>query len=860
MRHHRLSVIAPSLLAVLALPMLVAEEAVTPAPVPAQQQGTAPTATPGAALSAERKQSADEKLVQARAAFQSAHFIEARELVDEAIRLNPENAEAQALREDVLAVLSVRANRLAMAATWFRAMQDVKTQELAVRLQSLMESGDRKMAAKDYAGAELDFDRVDIGLRSFPYKFDWGTLPQQVEAKRADARAKARDAALDRQSQARNEAAVEADRQAALQEEALKNKVDELMRRARGSMARKDYKRAEIDAWSAYELDRRRDDARDLYLKARQGGHEQFDNEYRDQRLERLARVHEEIHKELIPQNELVVYPEDWHQRSLRKAQELGSSKEEPWMGDLRGKLQQRITTNFVDKDFSEVVSWMREVSGISFVVAPDVTVGMKNVTLQVKDMRLEEAIRWICTITQINWAIDKQAIYLSKTPIQGAAVLKMYDVTDLVSPIVDFAGKEPGFAAMGQGANGGAGGGAVALFAPAAGGGEGGTGGMDINKLIDFVKRSIEPASWTLEGRTIEPRTTTLFVNQAPEVHRKLEDLLRHMRQSQNLQVKMDVRLLDVRKGFFEEIGVEFRDPGAGTTAGATGSGLIQGSTVDGGQRIYTQQGSVAPPNGYQRLNTHVAYLGNLTQNLPANNYQSSINAGATSMQRGLWLDASYHPLGFVGMDQVNAIFMAMEEETDAQIIQQPELTVFNGQRANCTFVKQYAYIQSYDIVTYAMDPRIAVLLYGDVLDVRPVVSSDRKYITLEMRPTSVDFLGSYIENLTAPRRMAGGGGNNNNIGGNYMTTISNYQLELPNIELRSLRSTVMLPDRGTLVLGGYTKALRQRTHTGVPFLSHIPFLGRLFSKNGVYDQNRRLFFMLSAEIYDQQEREGQH
>jgi type II secretory pathway component GspD/PulD (secretin) len=856
MRHHRSSVIVPSLLAVLALPVLMAEDAAVPAPAAPTPEAALQAAD---AAGAERKTASDTKYVQARAAFQSARFIEARELVDEAIRLNPANNDAQILRDDVLAVLSVRSNRLAMAATWFRAMQDVKTQELAVRLQGLMENGERKIAAKDFAGAELDFDRVDIGLRSFPYKFDWGELPKQVEAKRAMARAKSRDAALDRQAQARDEASSEATRQAALQEEALTSTVDELMRRARGSMARKDYKRAEIDAWNAYELDRRRDDARDLYLKARQGGHDQFDSEYRDQRLERLARVHEEIHKSLIPQNELVVYPEDWHQRSLRKAQELGANKEETWMGELRSRLQQRVTCNFVDRDFTDVVQWLREQTGISFVIAPDVIAGgVKNVSLQVKDMRLEEAIKWICTITQINWALDKQAIYLSKTPIQGSVVLRMYDVTDLVSPIVDFPGKEPGFAALGQGAAGGAGG-AVALFAAPAGG-EAATGGMDINKLIEFIKKSVDPASWK-DGVDIQARTTTLFVNQSPEAHSNLTSLLTHMRQSQNLQVKMDVRLLDVRKGFFEEIGVEFRDPVAGTTAGQAGAGLINGATVDGGQRIYTQEGSVAAPNGYQRLNTHVAYLGNLTQTLPGNNYQSSVNAGATATQRGLWLDASYHPFGFVGMDQVNAIFMAMEEETDAQIIQQPELTVFNGQRANCTFVKQYAYIQSYDIVTYAMDPRIAVLLYGDVLDVRPVVSSDRKYITLEMRPTSVDFLGSYIENLVAPRRLAGGGGGGG--GGNQnggLVTIGNYQLELPNIELRSLRSTVMLPDRGTLVLGGYTKALRQRTHTGVPFLSHIPFLGRLFSKNGVYDQNRRLFFMLSAEIYDQQEREGQH
>ena len=81
---------------------------------------------------------------------------------------------------------------------------------------------------------------------------------------------------------------------------------------------------------------------------------------------------------------------------------------------------------------------------------------------------------------------------------------------------------------------------------------------------------------------------------------------------------------------------------------------------------------------------------------------------------------------------------------------------------------------------------------------------------------------------------------------------------IELPNIEVKQMRSTVILPDKGSMLLGGYVQGLRQRTHSGIPFLSHIPFLGRLFSKNGIYDENRRLYFLLTAEIIDLGEREA--
>jgi type II secretory pathway component GspD/PulD (secretin) len=119
-----------------------------------------------------------------------------------------------------------------------------------------------------------------------------------------------------------------------------------------------------------------------------------------------------------------------------------------------------------------------------------------------------------------------------------------------------------------------------------------------------------------------------------------------------------------------------------------------------------------------------------------------------------------------------------------------------------------------------------------------------------MEVRPTSVLPVQFIIENIVAPR--IGAAGNVLIIYGFF-----NYPIELPNVEVRELRSTVMMPDKGTLMVGGFTSSLRQRTHSGIPFLSHIPFLGRLFSKNGVYDENRRIFFLLNAEIVDLGEKE---
>ena len=83
-------------------------------------------------------------------------------------------------------------------------------------------------------------------------------------------------------------------------------------------------------------------------------------------------------------------------------------------------------------------------------------------------------------------------------------------------------------------------------------------------------------------------------------------------------------------------------------------------------------------------------------------------------------------------------------------RMVRQPEVTCFNGQRSSANFVRQQSYIADYDVSSEdTPDPNTEILNVGDVIDVRPLVSADRKYITLEVRPSSVElirrFLGKY-------------------------------------------------------------------------------------------------------------------
>lgn len=818
----------PALVPLLALCAgLTAEGVPTPAPTltPEQQQaweelkaseGHSPDAI-----------AAEAKYVEARALYQAARFVEARAAVDAALLRYPPHRAAQALREDILAVLSLRDNRLKQATTWLGSIQDVKTQETAVRLAARLNEGDRKMAAKDYAGAELAYDGVDIALRTFPYQFDWGNLPEQVATKKLEARAKDRQAQVERQREDRARAAKIAEEKREAGEAALSAKVDEMLRRAEVAYSRQDYKRAEVDAWNAYELDRRREDARTLYLKARRKGHEQFDATFREERLERLTRVHELVHQSLIPQTELLVYPEDWQKRAQRTPPDIGTGKEEPWLASIEEQMNEIITFDFEDAAFEDVMAFFRQVTGLTIIVAPNVYAnGAPPITLKATNMRFREALKWVLEMGNLHSAIQNQAIFISNEPIAGAVVLRMYDVADLISPVRDLPGRELAYT---TGGSGGGGGGGFDIFK-----------GTEVEEgeatdpvdLVDFIQKNVAPDRWTGDGIAAENRGTTIFVSQTPEVQEQIVALLKEQRNQSRLQVHVNVRLLNVSKGFFEEIGFEFHNAPVGLL-GAT-------STA-----------------GYIRQNDSEFYAGSLRNPLPGN---TSLQApagllgvpGATGA-RGLQIEGSWNLSSFLGIDQVNALFAAAEAENDAQVLQHPAITCFNGQRAHATFMNQYAYISDYEVVNDNLDPVISVLTYGDILDVKPFVSADRKYITMEIRPSSVSLQGVFVELISAPRIIHLGNT------GQVIPSLP-YPIELPNVLVRTLRSTVMLPDKGSLLIGGFNRTLRQRVHSGVPFLSHIPFLGRLFSRNGNYDENSKLFFLLNAEIIDLGEREELH
>jgi type IV pilus secretin PilQ/predicted competence protein len=71
-----------------------------------------------------------------------------------------------------------------------------------------------------------------------------------------------------------------------------------------------------------------------------------------------------------------------------------------------------------------------------------------------------------------------------------------------------------------------------------------------------------------------------------------------------------------------------------------------------------------------------------------------------------------------------------------------------------------------------------------------------------------------------------------------------------MPTIKTETAKTTVMVNDGGTIVIGGLYKINEDNSNTGVPFLSKIPIIGSLFRNSRKYGKTQELIIFITPRI----------
>ncbi|MFQ5712686.1 MAG: type II secretion system protein GspD [Candidatus Scalinduaceae bacterium] len=506
----------------------------------------------------------------------------------------------------------------------------------------------------------------------------------------------------------------------------------------------------------------------------------------------------------------------DENREHTERLQVAPSSSQNPLSQEMGDALNKKLSIEFIDTPLSDVVVFLQEKTGVNFVL--DKNAAATNVSVKLNDVPVSTVLNYILP-KGINYVVKDNVVNITLEPLE----LRVYDVRDLLINLEDRQSLEADASTTEEG-----------------GGGKGESRDTfdRVQEIISLITTTIEPASWSVNGgrgriAAREGMLGDIVVTHVKGIHKQTEDLLAALRSSADLQIAIEARFIAVSDNFLESFGHNIEDfdtsasaPGKFRALNPTpGTDPVTGGVTSG---IFSAAGDT-----FSDTNVSAgATAGKLTE-----------LAGATGLNLTYQIFNSFFLKGFL---------RAVQESEEAETLTAPKITLSNTQRGTIKVVTTTSFISSFTIVSQTPQPVMEDIDSGTTFNVRPIVSADRKYVYLEVHPliTSVTFTETDFQ--TGGGISSGGG----------TTDVSVNKIQRPITTKQELSVTVCVPDKGILMIGGLGSRKEKKTSQGVPILSKIPIIKRLFSSNtNARDiaETGNLIIMIKPTILIREEQEAQ-
>jgi len=535
--------------------------------------------------------------------------------------------------------------------------------------------------------------------------------------------------------------------------------------------------------------------------------------------VEYWARVIENIHQAAIPYQKILYYPpwDEWEvisQRTVPVLEEL-QKEQSPAEKMILAKLDtNKITVNFRETPFAEAIDFLRDVSGLNIFLTADAKSATESatVTLQVKDLPLRNVLTLVLQVDpNLRWLIKYDVIYITtEPPTEEELFLEFYSVSEIVMKPPDFKGPE---IALRTGAGDESGAGGPTPIIPV-GDSDTTTGaGVEADMLTQLIEKILNEQEAGVGE--VQYGNGILVVRKPLSAHLKIQKLLESLRRTVGILVTVECRFIEVQDNFLEEVGVNWTGLDR-TINDLTGPGA---GTVSIGYHYINAQGD------------------NELRGSLLTDYSLPVGAGfpfAITNEGGLAVQWMY-----TDVYQVQAILTAVSKRQEALELFAPRLTIFNTQRSYVMAMYQEAYLRDIDINTTGLptlQPVIGILNHGAIMEVMPIVSYDKKYVLLEIRPSvAQDFTGV----MDRPNRhivLQGG--------------LTDVIVELPSLTLTKIRSTVICPDGGHILLAGMKGMIHTEYEVGIPLVNDIPIVKNIFRRKYHLKARRSQVILVRADI----------
>lgn len=717
-------------------------------------------------------------------------------------------------------MLGERDPEIALNVETLYQMRRVAIQQQQTELERTVNAAKRLLETENYERAIEQFELALEIIRWFPYRIDTNNYEAYSKKSILEAQSKLRwkkiNDSREKLQQALDDASkAEFDRvQRGLRK--LSNVYDQIHE----ALRLEKYDRAIKSCEEILDQDPNSKEAQRLLEVAVEGKQTKFTHKTFVDYYEHMIQNMEQWNETWVPYQEYVVWPEKerWLEIAARPEGVVDDIEQDPEEVEQIKKIlnTRKVTLTFDGATLAQVISFLQDITNLNITIDPTLDIADKQISLNLKEILLKNALNIICDQIGMVYVFKDNVVFITeKGKEHGKGIFEIYNVSDVLQKINDFPGPN------------------LRVFDPenpqSAGTGlafqdsqEETEAWIDSEKIIELIKEGTGgDEAWPSEDDgygLIEYHSGQLVVINSREVHRQIRKILLNIRKNSGIFICMEARFVELFDDFLRDVGVDLRGLGAD----------------------YGTPFAPPPDAGWVANPDPNNTLAGRTQNV-LDGYPVFMSGERLNEQTA----GGFARITMLDPYQVSALIHMKDEYAKRRILSSAAVTATNGERVFVSVVNQRAYIADYElggamsvgIAAEIGDPVVRNFQEGIVLDVRPTVSSDRKYITIDARPTVARLVGDTLSTVVV------------NLG-TTTQAVTNGIIELPNIQLQQALTTVTIPDGGTILLGGLQiRQWREYTST-TPLFGSIPFLKLLFTRTGTIDEREHLVILLTGKI----------
>ncbi|MBI3819651.1 MAG: hypothetical protein HY286_13230 [Planctomycetes bacterium] len=782
----------------------------------------------------------NEHLTKAKRSLDSGAVQQASDEIEAAHVLAPADERVLALRDQISAIMGDRHGQVGQSGREIEEIERMRREKTRVEIEQALGKARENLAQREFERALSEVSHALDALTFSPYAGEWADRGAEARDLKAKIQAeRAADTARVRSEQERIATAKMRDEEAA----ARTKRVEVIAAKvslARNAYISHDYRGAREIAELVLREDSRNQQAMDIRDSAVAAEDNKVDEEFKRKRTQAFIDIKREDEEARIFQTKPIELPKAEYWQTISKLRDKrvnleiaeGESEDDRI---IRASLKSKKTPPLkfdAETDIDKVAAYFKDASGFPVLVTPQAKEKAASSKFPVQldhPIAIESALSIVLSQNaDIKWIIkDGEVVITTADASLGAPIPHVHDVNDLIFGLSNFQGPRIMYLQIPGGKNRQGGvsqenpyGAVLDAVQP-----------IPPEEISSLIKETIAPGTWEQPGVHIDQYQGQLVVTHSPDVQRQVGRFLADLRRYTSSMVTIEARFVTISENFLQAIGVDWR--GLPNQFDDTTNGLKDNASAgldNNGPGLPSNAGGTPSGGGFFDNGTDGSNIWR-TEHLfdkPLGNKLSE--NGGLALQ-----------ITLLKGDQASLILKAVEKNFDVHEVNAQLLSVANNQRSYITVINQQSYIADYNVevaqASFIADPKIEILQSGVVLDVRPIINYNRKYITLELQPTV-----ARIVQITDFTTTLGG-------------LAGSVTFQLPQLSVQSAFTTAVVPDGGAVLIGGL-KTLREiESRAEVPWLGRLPVIGFFFKKEGYDSETENLMVLIRARITDARE-----